>query len=146
MAECCCCPESRHSDSRSHMINCFLVGPGTSRLRLVQGLPPSISRRVFVCVVCVCICKRERGRGKEGWWNAKTLKNKRECYVLFYEFVCHCVLSWNMCYCFGGGRAVKWWGCSGWMWWTWSMWFEGLNLSCTLFMFPSSGLCNFEGL
>lgn len=48
-----------------------------------------------VCVVCVCICKRERGRGKEGWWNAKTLKNKRECYVLFYEFVT--VLSLETC-------------------------------------------------
>lgn len=65
MAECCCCPESRHSDSRSHMINCFLVGPGTSRLRLVQGLPPSISRRVFVCVCCVCVHMQARERQRE---------------------------------------------------------------------------------
>lgn len=47
MAECCCCPESRHSDRRSHKINCFLVRTGTSRLFLGQGLPPGISRHVL---------------------------------------------------------------------------------------------------
>lgn len=95
MAECCCCPESRHSDSRSHMINCFLVGTGTSWLCLGQGLPPSLSRRVCVCM-CVNVCEQERQ-----WWKAKTVTQRgKECYVLFYEFVCHCTLSLNMCYCF----------------------------------------------
>lgn len=115
MAECCCCPESRHSDSRSHMINCFLVGTGTSWLWLGQGLPPSLTRRV-------CVCARERERG---WWKAKTAKEReRECYVLFYELVCHWTPFLNICYCFEPGHTAKWWG----FWLNvvkWSMWIEG---------------------
>lgn len=50
-----------------------------------------------VCVcMCVNVCEQERE-----WWKAKTVTQRgKECYVLFYEFVCHCTLSLNMCYCF----------------------------------------------
>lgn len=55
MLECCCCPESSRSDSRSHMINCFLAGTGTS-----SGLPPSPGRRA-----CVAAEKESDDRMKE---------------------------------------------------------------------------------
>lgn len=96
MAECCCCPGSRHSDSCSHMINCFLVGTGTSLLWLGQGLPASPARHS-----CMCLRAMERMmKGKGG--KTSTIKN----YVLLRVFVCHWTLFLNTCCCFGIRLAV----------------------------------------